>query len=58
MTKSREPKNKVGEDITLSSGVVVNVTALAPGLIQQIQKDNPENNQSLILYSGENPVIL
>lgn len=39
--KSREP-NKVGEDITLSSGVVVNVTALAPGLIQQIQKDNPD----------------
>lgn len=40
--KSRDPKNKVGEDITLSSGVVVNVTALAPGLIQQIQKDNPD----------------
>ena len=42
MTKSREPKSKVGEDITLSGGVVVNVTALAPGLIQQIQKDNPD----------------
>jgi hypothetical protein len=42
MAKSREPKNKVGEDIILSSGVVVTVTALAPGIIQQINKDNPD----------------
>ena len=42
--KSRNGKGpiKAGEEITLSSGVVVTVLPIPPGLIQQIQRDYPD----------------
>lgn len=43
MAKSREPIKKIdGKEVILSSGVVINVTALAPKFLTRLQEDHPD----------------